>query len=139
MMRIPDVGSQYLMGFVDSRGSYDGGKTYKVTLPKGIPARAFWSFTVDDNQTRSTPTRRSVSPVPAARVIHRPRPSQRRRLDDDLFRPDAAARRGARQLDPNHAGQGMVHDPAPLQPARIVLRQELATDRDRTGLMSWAS
>jgi hypothetical protein len=54
IMRIPDVGSQYLMGFLDSEGNpYDGGKTYKVTLPKGIPARAFWSFTVYDNQTRS--------------------------------------------------------------------------------------
>jgi hypothetical protein len=54
IMRIPDVGSQYLMGFVDSQGDpYDGGKTYKVTLPKGIPARAFWSFTLYDNQTRS--------------------------------------------------------------------------------------
>jgi hypothetical protein len=54
IMRIPDVGSQYLMGFLDSAGNpYDGGKTYKVTLPKGIPARAFWSFTVYDNQTRS--------------------------------------------------------------------------------------
>jgi len=54
IMRIPDVGSQYLMGFVDSNGNpYDGGKTYKVALPKGIPARAFWSFTVYDNQSRS--------------------------------------------------------------------------------------
>jgi hypothetical protein len=54
IMRIPDVGSQYLMGFLDSQGNpYDGGKTYKVTLPKGIPARAFWSFTLYDNQTRS--------------------------------------------------------------------------------------
>ena len=54
IMRIPDVGSQYVMGFLDSAGNpYDGGKTYKVTLPKGIPARAFWSFTVYDNQTRS--------------------------------------------------------------------------------------
>jgi hypothetical protein len=54
IMRIPDVGSQYLMGFVDSQGNpYDGGKTYKITLPKGIPARAFWSFTLYDNQTRS--------------------------------------------------------------------------------------
>ena len=54
IMRIPDVGSQYLMGFVDSAGNpYDGGKTYKVTLPRDIPARAFWSFTVYDNQTRS--------------------------------------------------------------------------------------
>ncbi|MFH0344694.1 MAG: DUF1254 domain-containing protein [Chromatiales bacterium] len=54
IMRIPDVGSQYLMGFLDSDGDpYDGGNTYKVTLPKNIPARAFWSFTLYDNQTRS--------------------------------------------------------------------------------------
>jgi hypothetical protein len=54
IMRIPGVGSQYLMGFLDKDGNpFDGGKTYKVTLPKGIPARAFWSFTLYDNQTRS--------------------------------------------------------------------------------------
>jgi hypothetical protein len=54
IMRIPDVGSQYLMGFLDNEGNpYDGAKTYKVTLPKGIPAHAFWSFTVYDNQSRS--------------------------------------------------------------------------------------
>jgi hypothetical protein len=54
IMRIPGVGSQYLMGFLDADGNpFDGAKTYKVTLPKGIPARAFWSFTLYDNQTRS--------------------------------------------------------------------------------------
>ena len=54
IMRIPDVGSQYLMGFVDADNNpFDGGKTYKVTLPKDIPARAFWSLTLYDNQTRS--------------------------------------------------------------------------------------
>ena len=54
IMRIPDVGSQYLMGFLDADKNYfDGAKTYKVTLPKDIPARAFWSFTLYDNQTRS--------------------------------------------------------------------------------------
>ena len=54
IMRIPGVGSQYLMGFLDSDGNaFDGAKTYKVTLPKDIPARAFWSFTVYDNQSRS--------------------------------------------------------------------------------------
>ena len=48
------VGSQYLMGFLDAdKNDLDGGKTYKVTLPKGIPAAAFWSFTLYDNQTRS--------------------------------------------------------------------------------------
>jgi len=54
IMRLPNVGSQYLMGFMDADKEYlDGGKTYKVILPKGIPAAAFWSFTVYDNQTRS--------------------------------------------------------------------------------------
>lgn len=54
IMRIPGVGSQYLMSFLDPEGTpFDGAKTYKVTLPKGIPAAAFWSFTLYDNQTRS--------------------------------------------------------------------------------------
>jgi hypothetical protein len=54
IMRIPGVGSQYLMGFLDAdKNPMDGAKTYRVTLPKNIPARAFWSFTVYDNQSRS--------------------------------------------------------------------------------------
>src|SRR4029434_7881063 len=54
IMRVPRVGSQYLMGFLDAaKNDLDGGKTYKVTLPKGIPAAAFWSFPLYDNQTRS--------------------------------------------------------------------------------------
>lgn len=75
IMRIPEVGSQYLMGFLDAEGRpFDGAKTYKVTLPKDVPARAFWSLTAYDNQTRSmlqTPQRfpRAGSqsyPTPAA-------------------------------------------------------------------------
>jgi len=54
IMRLPNVGSQYLMGFTDAdKNPYDGAKTYRVTLPKDIPAAAFWSFTLYDNQTRS--------------------------------------------------------------------------------------
>jgi hypothetical protein len=54
IMRLPKVGSQYLMGFLDAdKNDLDGGKTYKVTLPPNIPAAAFWSFTLYDNQTRS--------------------------------------------------------------------------------------
>jgi hypothetical protein len=48
------TGSVYLIGAHDSKGRYyDGGKTYKVTLPAPIPAKDFWSFVVYDNQTRS--------------------------------------------------------------------------------------
>ena len=54
IMRLPEVGSQYLMDFTDADKNYfDGAKTYKVTLPKGIPEAKFWSFTLYDNQTRS--------------------------------------------------------------------------------------
>jgi len=77
IMNIPDVGSQYLMGFLDKDNNpFDGAKSYKVTLPPNIPARAFWSFTLYDNQTRSmldTPQRypragSQTYPSPAAKA-----------------------------------------------------------------------
>ncbi|MDE2603567.1 MAG: DUF1254 domain-containing protein, partial [Bradyrhizobium sp.] len=53
-MRLPDAGSQYLLAMQDAdRNYFDGAKTYKVTLPKGIPAGNFWSLTLYDNMTRS--------------------------------------------------------------------------------------
>lgn len=54
IMRLPNVGLQYLMGFLDAdKNPLDGAKTNKVTLPKDIPAGKFWSSTVYDSQTRS--------------------------------------------------------------------------------------
>lgn len=53
-MRLPGIGSQYLLAFQDAnRQFFDGSKTYKVTLPKGIPEAKFWSLTLYDNQSRS--------------------------------------------------------------------------------------
>jgi hypothetical protein len=53
-MRLTGVGSQYLLGTKDADGNFfDGAKTYQVTLPEGIPAEAFWSLTLYDDQTRS--------------------------------------------------------------------------------------
>jgi hypothetical protein len=47
-------GSQYAIAYLDKDGdALDGSKTYKITLPKDIPAKDFWSFTLYDNQTRS--------------------------------------------------------------------------------------
>jgi hypothetical protein len=76
-MRLPGVGSTYLRTMVDAQGNYlDGSKTYKVTLPKDIPAEKFWSFTLYDTMSRSmldTPQRypRAGSqsyPSPAAKA-----------------------------------------------------------------------
>jgi hypothetical protein len=48
------VGSQYAGAFRDADGNYlDGSKNYKLKLPKGVPAKDFWSIVVYDNQTRS--------------------------------------------------------------------------------------
>lgn len=47
-------GSQYAFTYLDSNGNpLDGSKTYKVNVPKDVPAEDFWSFTLYDNQTRS--------------------------------------------------------------------------------------
>jgi hypothetical protein len=53
-MRLTGIGSQYLLATLDANKQYfDGAKTYKVTLPKGIPEANFWSFTLYDNMSRS--------------------------------------------------------------------------------------
>ena len=53
-MLLSGIGSQYLLATFDASGQYfDGGRTYRVTLPGPIPAARFWSLTVHDNQTRS--------------------------------------------------------------------------------------
>ena len=77
IMRLPRVGSQYLMGFLDGdKKDLDGGKTYKVTLPPNIPAAEFWSFTLYDNQTRSMLDTPQRYPRAAARRSRRPPPNR---------------------------------------------------------------
>ena len=53
-VKMVGLGSQYAVAFHDTAGRYlDGGKTYRLHLPMGIPARDFWSLVVYDPQTRS--------------------------------------------------------------------------------------
>jgi len=53
-MRLTGIGSQYLFATLDSKKQhFDGARTYKVILPKGIPEANFWSITLYDPQTRS--------------------------------------------------------------------------------------
>ena len=53
-IKMVGVGSQYAAAFVDSKNQpLDGGKTYRLRLPAGIPAKDFWSLVLYDSQTRS--------------------------------------------------------------------------------------
>jgi Protein of unknown function (DUF1214) len=50
----PGSGSANIYTARDSNGRYfEGGKTYKVTIPAPVPAALFWSFSIYDNQHRS--------------------------------------------------------------------------------------
>jgi len=47
-------GSQYAIAYLDKDGNtLNGSRTYKINLPKDIPAKDFWSFTLYDNQSRA--------------------------------------------------------------------------------------
>ena len=53
-MRLTGIGSQYLIASRDADGAFlDGARSYRLTLPPGIPQSRFWSVTVYDRQTRS--------------------------------------------------------------------------------------
>lgn len=50
----PGQGSQYVGVYQDSTGAWlTGEHTYKIHLPKDVPAGMFWSLTTYDNETRS--------------------------------------------------------------------------------------
>jgi hypothetical protein len=53
-LKLIGKGSQYACAYSDENGNtFDGSKTYKVTIPANAPMLDFWSFTIYDNQTRS--------------------------------------------------------------------------------------
>jgi hypothetical protein len=53
MGRVVGIGQVYLEAAKDSQGRWlDGGKTYRLRVPKDVPVAQFWSVTVYDNETR---------------------------------------------------------------------------------------
>ena len=135
IMRLPNVGSQYLMGFTDAaKNPFDGGKTYRVTLPPKIPAAKFWSFTVYDNQTRSmlqTPQR-----YPRAGSQTYPSPAAVANADGSTtiyFSPSKPADAKDGNWIQTAARQGLVHASAPLQPEESFFDKTWRPSETRTG------
>jgi len=53
-MKMVGEGSQYVWAIQDSKGApLDGGRTYALHLPAGIPVKELWSLIIYSNQTRS--------------------------------------------------------------------------------------
>jgi hypothetical protein len=64
VLEVPGIGSQYAYTAEDSEGRWlDGGTTYRIRLPRDIPAKNFWSGVVYDTQTRSL--LRTTHPFPS--------------------------------------------------------------------------
>ncbi|HRI93844.1 MAG TPA: DUF1214 domain-containing protein, partial [Accumulibacter sp.] len=120
-MRLPGIGSQYVWTMVDADKNYlDGGKTYKVTLPKGIPAGKFWSFTLYDTMTRSmldTPQR-----FPRAGSQSYPSPAAEAGADGSTVvffgpkQPGGVKRGNWIQTTPNKGFIAMLRLYSPLEP-----------------------
>ena len=54
IVSVPGQGSQYIGAYQDSEGNWlSGENTYRIRLPKDVPANMFWSLTAYDNETRS--------------------------------------------------------------------------------------
>jgi len=120
-MRLTGIGSQYLFALVDADKNYfDGAKTYKVTLPKGIPEENFWSFTLYDNMTRSmldTPQR-----YPRAGSQSYPSPAAEAGVDGSTTiyfgptQPEGVKRGNWIQTDPKKGWFTLLRLYSPLEP-----------------------
>ena len=54
VVSVPGQGSQYIGAYQDADGAWlTGDNSYRIHLPKDVPANMFWSLTVYDSDTRS--------------------------------------------------------------------------------------
>ncbi|HEY8815829.1 MAG TPA: DUF1254 domain-containing protein [Candidatus Dormibacteraeota bacterium] len=120
-MRLAGVGSQYLIANVDHDGDpLDGAKTYRVRLPKDIPAARFWSLNVYDNQTRSLLQTEQVYPRAGSQEF--PSPAAEAESDGSTVvyvsptRPDDVAPGNWIQTDPEKGWFVILRLYSPLQP-----------------------
>jgi len=68
---LENVGAKYPNAFRDADGDFlHGAKNYKLNLPKNIPAKLFWSFTVYDPETGSGLD--NAQPFPSLNAMDKP-------------------------------------------------------------------
>jgi hypothetical protein len=76
-----NVGAKYPATFVDANGDFlSGSASYKLHLPKGIPAALFWSVTVYDSITASGLD--NGQPFPSINTMDKPMKNNEKNLSD---------------------------------------------------------
>jgi len=120
-MRLAGVGSQYLVANVDENGvPFDGAETYRVRLPKDIPAARFWSLNLYDNQTRSLLQTEQLYPRAGSQEY--PSPAAEAEADGSTViycsptQPDDVAPGNWIQTDPEKGWFVILRCYSPLQP-----------------------
>jgi hypothetical protein len=120
-MRLIGVGSQYLIANVDENGvPFDGAETYRVRLPKDIPAARFWSLNLYDNQTRSLLQTEQLYPRAGSQEY--PSPAAEPEADGSTViycsptQPDDVAPGNWIQTDPEKGWFVILRCYSPLQP-----------------------
>jgi hypothetical protein len=120
-MRLTGVGSQYLVANVDAAGEpFDGAKTYRVSLPKDIPAARFWSLNLYDNQSRSLLQTEQLYPRAGSQEY--PSPAAEAEADGSTVvycsptRPEDVAAGNWIQTDPEKGWFVILRCYSPLQP-----------------------
>ena len=122
-----NVGAKYPATFVDADGEFlSGSKSYKLNLPKGIPAALFWSVTDLRLDHRIRGRQR---PALSFDQHHGQAGEKRGRVDGHLLRAGIAGRR--QELAAHAARQGLFRHPAAVRPDQGVLRQEVEAGRPR--------
>jgi hypothetical protein len=120
-MRLTGVGSQYLIANVDENGvPFDGAETYRVSLPKDIPAARFWSLNLYDNQTRSLLQTEQLYPRAGSQEY--PSPAAEAEADGSTViycspsQPDDVGPGNWIQTDPEKGWFAILRCYSPLQP-----------------------
>jgi hypothetical protein len=75
VVAVPGQGSQYIGLYVDTDGDWlTGDHTYRIRLPKDVPAGWFWSLTAYDNETRSMIQNEQGRPIVGS--VHGAKPNE---------------------------------------------------------------
>ncbi|MFI6875652.1 DUF1254 domain-containing protein [Streptomyces sp. NPDC050400] len=111
------TGSQYAYTAEDATGAWlDGGRTYRLRLPAGIPAKNFWAMDLYDTQTRSL--LQTDNPYPALSSLPGTVTANDDGSTDLYFGPVAPAGQETNwiQTVPGKAWFGMLRLYGPLEP-----------------------